>query len=216
MNTITSARLDWKEAERRLPFLEAFPAFARPSIHVEEINAGRLLFRAGATPTSMFFVLSGEVQLTRSSRSGGEIVLQRARCGILAEASLDQGAYHCDAIANVPSTVLSVPRHTVRQALKDERFATAWRNELSRELRRLRAQCERLSLKGARDRIIHYLETEGERGAVTLTQTKKQWATELGLAHESLYRTLAEMRNSGDIRIDGKKIRLTRDRPQRG
>jgi CRP/FNR family transcriptional regulator, dissimilatory nitrate respiration regulator len=216
METTASAKLDWKEAERRLPFLAALPVSARPSIHVEEVNAGQLLFQAGATPTSMFFVLSGEVRLMRSSRSGGEIVLQRARRGILAEASLDQGAYHCDAVASVPSTVLSVPRHTVRQALKEERFASAWRNELSRELRRLRAQCERLSLKGAPDRIIHYLETEGERGAVTLTQTKKQWAAELGLTHEALYRTLAEMRNSGAIRIDGRKIRLTREHPQRG
>jgi CRP-like cAMP-binding protein len=139
----------------------------------------------------MFFVLSGEVRLVRSSRSGAEIVLQRARHGILAEASLDQTAYHCDAIASVSATVLRVPRDIVRQALKEEPFAAAWRSELSRELRRLRAQCERLSLNSARERIIHYIETEGARGALTLTQAKKQWATELGLTHESLYRTLS-------------------------
>jgi hypothetical protein len=36
---------------------------------------------------------------------------------------------------------------------------------------------------------------------VMLTQTKKQWAAELDLTHEALYRTLAEMRDSGAIRI---------------
>jgi Cyclic nucleotide-binding domain len=99
----TSAKADWKEAEWRLPFLAALPVSARPSIHVEEVDAGELLFRTGAAPTSMFIVLTGEVLLIRSSRSGGEIVLQRARRGILADASLDQAAYQCDAVASVPS-----------------------------------------------------------------------------------------------------------------
>jgi CRP-like cAMP-binding protein len=107
-----------------------------------------------------------------------------------------------------------VPRDVIRRTLEEEHFAAAWRSELSRELRRLRAQCERLSLKSARERIIHYIETEGENGALTLTQTKKQWATELGLTHEALYRTLSDMANSGSMRVDGKKIRLTRNRAQ--
>jgi CRP/FNR family transcriptional regulator, dissimilatory nitrate respiration regulator len=207
--------LDWDEVERRLPVLAAFPGSARESARVEKLDAGEWLFLAGATPSAMFFVLSGEVRLVRSSRSGAQIVLQRTRHGILAEASLDQAAYHCDAIASIPATVLRVPRNIVRQALEEEHFAAAWRSELSRELRRLRAQCERLSLNSARERIIHYIETEGDRGALTLTQTKKQWATELGLTHETLYRTLSQMTKSGSIRIEGKKIRLSRDDGQR-
>jgi CRP-like cAMP-binding protein len=209
------AELNWKEVERRLPFLAALPAFARESIQVEKFDAGEPVFRVGASPTGMFFVLSGEVRLVRSSRSGTEIVLQRARQGILAEASLDQAAYHCDAITSVPATVLKVSRDIVRQALKVEHFSAAWRTELSRELRRVRAQCERLNLNSARERVVHYIETEGENGALTLSQTKKQWATELGLSHEALYRTLSNMTNSGSIHIDGRKIRLTRDRAQR-
>jgi CRP/FNR family transcriptional regulator, dissimilatory nitrate respiration regulator len=215
MKTTGPAELDWDEVERMLPFLmAALPASARASTRVEKFDAGEVLFRAGTTPAGMFFVLSGEVRLARSSRSGAEIVLQRARHGILAEASLDQAAYHCDAIASVPATVLRVSLNVIRRALKEEHFAAAWRSELSRELRRLRAQCERLSLNSARERIIHCIETEGDNGALTLTQTKKQWATELGLTHEALYRTLSDMANSGSIRVDGKKIRLTRDRAQ--
>jgi CRP-like cAMP-binding protein len=41
-----------------------------------------------------------------------------------------------------------------------------------------------------------------------LPHTKKQWAAELGLTHEALYRTLSDMTNSGAIRVDGRKIRL--------
>jgi CRP-like cAMP-binding protein len=163
----------------------------------------------------MFFVLAGEVRLVRTSRTGSEIVLQRARGGIVAEASLDQHAYHCDALARVPTSVLSVPSEVIRQSLKDEAFAAAWRAELSRELRRLRGQCERLSLNTAEGRIRHYVETEGDGGVLTLTQPKKQWAAELGLTHEALYRTLAQMKRSGCIRVDETNIRLMGRRPRR-
>jgi CRP-like cAMP-binding protein len=72
-----------------------------------------------------------------------------------------------------------------------------------------------LSLKAAQDRIRHYVDTEGEGGLLTLTQTKKQWAAELGLTHEALYRTLARMKRSGSIRVDETKIRLIDRRPLR-
>jgi CRP/FNR family transcriptional regulator, dissimilatory nitrate respiration regulator len=200
--------VDWKTVERTLPLLAALPDTARAAVRLLELEAGGPLFRAGTTPSAMFFVLSGEVRLVRSSRSGGEIVLQRAKRGVLAEASLDQSAYHCDALASTQSAVLSIPRAVVQEALKTDRFASAWRAELSRELRRLRAQCERLSLKTAKERIVHYIETEGENGAVALGQSKKQWAAELGLTHEALYRSLAEMEKVGSVRTEGGTIRL--------
>jgi CRP/FNR family transcriptional regulator, dissimilatory nitrate respiration regulator len=210
-----SIEVDWKALERTLPLLAALPESARAAVRIEEHGAGELLFRAGTAPGVMFFVLCGEVRLVRASRSGREIVLQRARLGVLAEASLDQSAYHCDAVASTRSTVLRIPRAAIREALKNDRFGTAWRTELSRELRRLRAQCERLSLKTAQERIVHYIETDGENGAVALGQSKKQWAVELGLTHEALYRSLAEMEKTGLVRTDGRTIRLSKARRHR-
>jgi CRP-like cAMP-binding protein len=215
MNRGLAAQLDWEVVQRKLPFLAALPAAARASVRLVNLDAGELLFRAGATPAAMFCVLSGEVRLVRLSRTGSEVVLQRARKGILAEASLDQVAYHCDAIATVQATVLRLSRPVVRQALREEGFAAAWRAELSRELRRLRAQCERLSLNTARERIMHYIETEGENGMLMLSQTKKQWAAELGLTHEALYRSLAQMEKFGLVRINAGGIRLARVRAHR-
>jgi CRP/FNR family transcriptional regulator, dissimilatory nitrate respiration regulator len=209
------ANLDWGHVTRKLRFLEALPSAARASIGVEELTSGEMLFRAGNEPVAMYFVLSGEVRLVRLSRSGSEIVLQRAREGIVAEASLDQSAYHCDAVARVATAVLRIPREVIRRSLREEGFATAWRAELSRELRRLRAQCERLSLHTAHERILHYIEAEGMKGLLTLSQTKKQWAAELGLTHESLYRNLTQMERSGSINVDGRKIRLSNSQRQR-
>jgi CRP-like cAMP-binding protein len=207
--------LNWKAVELALPLFAALPYSARATVRIEEHAAGEVLFRAGTAPGAMYFILSGEVRLVRASRSGGEIVLQRARHGVVAEASLDQSTYHCDAVVSARSTVLSIPRAAVREALKNDHFGTAWRTELSRELRRLRAQCERLSLKTIQERVIHYIETEGENGAVVLGQTKKQWAAELGLTHEALYRSLGELEKAGLIRTDGRILRLSTARRHR-
>ena len=215
MGTPTPEGLDWELSIAKLPLLAALPRTARAFVRAQELDVGATLFHAGSAPSAMFFVLSGEVRLVRTSRAGREIVLQRARGGIVAEASLDQRAYHCDGVASVPTSVLRVPSEVIRQSLKDEGFAAAWRAELSRELRRLRAQCERLSLNTAEDRIRHFVETEGEGDVLTLTQTKKRWAAELGLTHEALYRTLAQMKRSGAIRVAKTEIHLKGQRLHR-
>jgi CRP/FNR family transcriptional regulator, dissimilatory nitrate respiration regulator len=111
--------------------------------------------------------------------------------------------------------VLRIPRAAIREALKNDRFGSAWRTELSRELRRLRAQCERLSLKTAQERIVHYIETEGENGTAVLGQSKKQWAAELGLTHEALYRSLAQMEKAGLVHTDGRTIHFSKGRRHR-
>lgn len=156
----------------------------------------------------MYFVLSGEVHLVRQSLTGSEVVLQRAHQGFLAEASLDQAAYHCDAVAVLPATLLMLPRKQFSEALNNESFRSQWIAHLARELRRVRAQSERMSLKSAQERIIHYIETEGDGCSITLSRSKKDWASELGLTHEALYRALARMERSGQITVAGSAITI--------
>jgi CRP-like cAMP-binding protein len=97
-----------------------------------------------------------------------------------------------------------------RQALAaDERFRAAWTKHLAGEIRRLRAQCERLALKGAPERIVHYIESEGAQGAIELRQSLKSWALDLGLTHEALYRAIARMKRSGEISVEGARLTLS-------
>lgn len=77
-------------------------------------------------------------------------------------------------------------------------------------MRRQRARSERLSLNSAAERVIHYLETEGVNGVLILSQSRKAWAAELGLSHESLYRTLRVLQDSSTITINGQRITLRR------
>lgn len=206
-----SQTLNWQRLEQVSPLLAVLPDAARRTARVIDVPQGGLVFNRGDRPKVMYFVISGAVHLVRRAISGNEIVLQRADHGVLAEASLDQTAYHCDAIAARPSSLLSLPRKAFSESLADERFRNRWIAHLARELRRIRAQSERLSLKTAHERIVHYIETEGEHGSITLTHSKKSWATELGLTHEALYRTLAHMKRAGLVSINGPRISFQRD-----
>jgi CRP/FNR family transcriptional regulator, dissimilatory nitrate respiration regulator len=200
--------LDWTSLARESPLLAVLPEPARRLTRSLEVPLGSGVFGRGDRPQAMFFVLSGEVRLLRRSRSGGEIVLQRTRRGFLAEASLDQPTYHCDAVAAAPTRLLAIPRKAFADALAVAGFRDRWITHLAQELRKVRAHTERLSLKTARERIVHYIETEGEAGAVDLNQSKKDWAAELGLTHEALYRTLAQMQRRGELTREHSRLSL--------
>ena len=202
-----------------LPALAALPARLRAQAVPIAAAAGETVFRRGARPARMFFVLEGEVRLVRISPGGAEIVLQRSSSGFLAEASLEAARYHCDAIAAAGSRLLAFPIGPFRDALhRDEGFRTFWIARLAREVRVLRSQNERLSLRSAAERVEHYIEAEGEEGRLALPRSRKAWAAELGLTHEVLYRTLAGLRRSGRLAITesgGRAVlTLTRIKPQ--
>ena len=70
---------------------------------------------------------------------------------------------------------------------------------LARQVMNLRTRLEQRNIHSARDRVRHYLAVNvGADGkTVTLTGSVKDLAVELGLTHEALYRTLADMADDG-------------------
>ena len=76
----------------------------------------------------------------------------------------------------------------------------------------LRTRLERRNIHSARDRVRHFLTVNVRDGSRTvgLPGTLKEFAADLGLTHEVLYRTLARMEADGEIeRLPG-RIRLSR------
>ena len=201
-------RTDWRELTRQHRTLAIIPGELAALARRRKFQRGEQLFRMGAEPRDMLFLLRGEVRLTRLSPDGGELLLQRVRHGFIAEASLYARNYHCGAVAAGDGESIAFPRGAFRTALDAEPFRTRWLSLLSDEIRTLRARCERLALNGTAARILHYLRSEGVDGVVHLSHSRKSWAAELGVSHESLYRTLASLRRSGRIRIDGNRIAL--------
>lgn len=199
--------LDWSALIGIQPSAGLIPQALQKVATQVRTDSRESLFRAGDPVRHVYLVIDGEARLIRLERHGGEVILQRSRGGFIAEASLDSKTYHCNAITAEPSTLLLFPIVAFRTALEDDpAFCKAWQSQLAKEVRKLRAQCERLSLHSAVDRIIHYMESEGDDGVVTLKQSRKSWAAELGLTHEALYRALRRMQDDGTLSIEGNRF----------
>lgn len=193
----------------RQKVVEYLPKTLHASASRLDIISGSKFFHFGERPSWMFYVLSGEVRLIRHARDGTELVLQRSSGGFFAEASLSAKSYHCDGVVAKSGVVLRFPIKIFLASLQnDVHFNDAWINHLAHETRKLRAQCERLSLHSAADRIIHYIESEGVGGVLSLTQSRKAWAAEIGFSHESLYRTLSRLQSENVIVVEQQRIAL--------
>jgi len=201
--------MEWPALVESHSELARIPPALKAAARQQAFAAGETLFRQGDRPKAMYCVLDGEVRLLRRSPKGGEVILQRSRGGFFAEASLESKAYHCDGVAAADGSLLAFPIRDFREALNgDAAFRNDWMAQLAREVRRLRARCERLSLHGAEARILHAIESEGTAGTLALAQSRKAWAAELGLSHEALYRTLARLQAEGTLVLDGARLTL--------
>jgi CRP-like cAMP-binding protein len=171
------------------------------------------LFRRGDEPKGLFLVESGEVRLTRVDTAGREIILFRAHDGdLLAEASLFSNVYHCDATAAAPSVVRLFPKAALLEGFdRDPRAAQGFMAMLARQVMSLRTRLENRNLKTARERVLHHLAYNVDGGSVAITGDLKAMAAELGLSHETLYRTLASLEAEGAIARGRHEIRLLSD-----
>lgn len=181
------------------------PVTLHGACEVRHLPRGVQLFATGARPSWMHFVVDGELVLQRIGEDGEPVVLQRVRHGLLAEASLLAPRYHCDAVVAADARVAGMPRQAVLDALQsDAAFALRWIGMLSQEVRRLRQQCERLSLNTVAARLLHLVRTEGSASGLPIGTGLKTLAREIGVTHEALYRCVSALERQGVLtRHDG-------------
>jgi len=134
------------------------------------------------------------------------MVLQRSRHGIVGEASLQADRYHCDAVVVADARLTRIPRPALVDALtSDAGFALRWIGMLNKEVRRLRQQCERLSLNTVEARLLHLIRTEGDAAGLSTGSGLKTLARQIGVSHEALYRCVAGLEKRGRVtRADGR------------
>ena len=173
---------------------------------------GEFLFRRDAPTVGLYEIVKGTVKLVRLDASGRETVLYVASAGdFIAEASLFSSTYHCDAIATTKTVVRLYPKNLLlREFERNAEAAQAFMAMLAEQVMSLRTKLEQRNIHSARDRVRHYLALNRDIAGrtVTLPGTLKDLAGELGLTHEALYRTLAEMAADGEIERPKGKIKL--------
>ncbi len=191
------------------PLKELLPEAIQTLCKMTSVKKGSLLFQTGKKPELMFFVLSGEVTLERLSQHGDPVVLQRTRYGFVSEASLQSPKYHCDGRVVANSEIIQIPLSALADALNsDSAFAARWIRMLNQEVKRLRLQCERLSMKSVKDRVLHLIHTEGKNSQYQVSTGLKSLAGELGVTHEALYRTLAALEQSREIKRENGLLKI--------
>lgn len=166
-------------------------------------RARDVLFHQGEKVSSIFYVESGRVQLIRNLEDGSSVVLHVAHDGgTFAEASLFATTYHCDAVAEVDSSVLTISKRDLLSVIgttTDSALALA--KLLAFQVRDLRAKLEMRSIRSASDRLLAWLRMQatGNPPNVALDRNWTIVAAEIGLTREVLYRTLSMLQKEGRV-----------------
>lgn len=184
-------------------------------LRTRRLAKGEALFRQGDATRALYVVETGRVAMVRHSPDGRRLVLFSAGPGeSFAEAALFADAYHCDAVAELRSEVIEIPKPALHDALRrDPALAERLLARLARQVQELRQRLELRNIRSARERVWQRLLLAGgfDRDAVTFERPFKETAAEIGLTHEAFYRALADLARQGRIRRRGRRIEF---RPQ--
>lgn len=188
-----------KAAEMLLPDTtepDSLPPLAGVAPRTRVVLAGGMLFHKGDSASGIFILLEGAVRLVRVTPDGAAVTLHLVRPGeMFAEASLFSRHYHCDAIADADSVVGLYPQSKLTAQLRRDPEAL-WNlaRELAQRLQDMRQRYELKQIRSASERVLQFIRLRCDAaGHFRVTGTLKDVATELGLTHEALYRTLARL-----------------------
>lgn len=194
-------------------FPDYFPAELVERARLLSLSAGESLFSYREPINALYRILEGRLSLVHHTPDGSEIVLMRVGPGqFIAECSVCSDTYTCQARADTDSLIARLPLTDFdRWLYQDSGFARAWALDLARRLKDQFMRYERLSIRSARERILHYLYTEAcADGALELTGSYLDLATDIGLTKETLYRTLAALESDGMITRQGRRLCIAR------
>ena len=123
------------------------------------------------------------------------MTLFRTRAGdALAEPALFSAVYHCDAVAQLPSRVTGFDRAAVLELIGTKpAFALALVQRLAGQIQGYWRRLELLAIRSAPERVFAGL-ADGR-----LTGSVIDFAAELGLTHEAVYRALSELVRAGRV-----------------
>ena len=208
--------------------ISAFPAGSLPArllaalpgarIIRQRIVHGKAIFRRGDPVAAIHLLESGRIRLARTLEDGTSATLHVAESGeSFAEASLSAEVYHCDAIAEMDSVVVSLPKADLLTALAaDPVQSLALAVALATQVRDLRSRLELRNIRSAPARLMAWLclQADGNPPVAVLHRSWTLTADELGLTREAVYRGLALLERQNRIRRQHNTVRLLHPPPE--
>jgi len=188
--------------------IQLLPEHAR---RTRQLQRDEFLFRQGEPARAIFMLSSGRMRLIRDLADGSGITLHVARAGeSFAEAALFASAYHCHAVAEVASCVISVDADTLTTQLQSNAaLGLALSQLLAEQVRELRAMLSLRDIRSADERLLTWLrrKADQEQMSVLLDRPWAAIAEELGLTREAVYRSLSKLQSQGLLKRDGRQGR---------
>lgn len=187
------------------------PRIANVAPTVRRVAADAALFRQGDPTFGFFRLVSGRIRLIRVTPSGTQVPMHTVRPGeLFAEASIFSARYHCDAIAMRACEVLVYSKAELTRRLKEQRDDLwTFASQLAHRVQDLRTGLEMRQIRSATERVLRSLQLRcGASDTWKMDGTLKQFAEEIGLTHEALYRALARLECDGRITRSNGEIKL--------
>jgi len=178
------------------------------------------IFSQGQTADALYFIDEGLVKLTRSSLSGGKIILSICGPGHLAgeEAlSEDLQSYYSDAEVLSPATVFRVPREALRRTVTTTPgLAAALVNYLLEQKLALAHRVELLCLHDVEFRILYYLaelstlvKPHEDLAGYQLPITQLELADLIGATRETTSTTLNLLERRGLLKLSRRLLTIS-------
>ncbi|RMD64613.1 MAG: Crp/Fnr family transcriptional regulator [Alphaproteobacteria bacterium] len=210
-----------EEDYRMLARLPLFAGFSRSDIRslladawVQRFPRNAVLFLEQEPATRFFVVFEGWVKLFRETEAGQESVIGVFAPGeSFAEAAVfDSGDYPVSAMTVEDSRLLVIPADSfIRKLRENADYALNVMASVSRHMRRLVQQVERLSVKSSTERVAEFLlrlaATEDGPVEIRLPLDKSLIARRLGMQPETFSRSLARLRALG-VATSGARVTI--------
>ncbi len=189
-----------------------FPQELINSSRIVELAKDDRLFLTGDKVEGIYFVLSGELKAVRPMLKERDVVMARARSGdYFAVSALTIDRFTCNAFCINPAEILFLPKIAIFEALKIECFALGFSLALATNAGHQCNRYERLRLNRSRDRLLHFLTCESDQsGQINWKLPLTEWASELAIEPETLYRAISELETEGEIRRNRCNFQLLR------
>lgn len=179
--------------------------------HSLSLAKGDKLFAQGDTVVNIYQITTGKIKLVRNTIDGSPILLHIGHDSeTIAEASLFSDQYHCSAIADLPSEISFLKKQELLQFLEENpKTMKKLLSVFARQVRDLRAINEIKNIRSAQQRILTFIRSHVDKNKeMKLDLSLKDIAQKIGLAHETFYRNLKNLEDSGVITRTTNAIKL--------
>jgi len=172
------------------------------------------LFLEGEKGQAVYVLLSGAVQLVKTSEDGREVVIKTVNPGeIFAEAILfETPAYPVTAVALNDADVCAIPRTDFRALLDNKAFRDDFIAGIMTRLRYLSGRMLYLTAYDVEERFYRFLaEQYGKKEVYTLSMSNKDIASAIAATPETLSRLKERLNSERKLVWEGKSLRLPPD-----